>query len=422
MIGADQSTIGWIWDAATGKLVRKIDGYVGAVSRQGQDKILKLIDGKVLVTGLDGQEELRFGRGFNINQASDLQIDFETNSALAGGRNHDGQLELWDIKAGALRASLGRLSSSDYEGPGFVFSPDGSETLTENNDGAARLWHTRSGALLARLIPENDGLAIDEARFSPDGGSVLVEFRPQTNDDGKTDDGKTWETLVWTLKGVWKLQVGVPARSATFSPDGSRILITAEDNSAKIWLSKGKAIVAELKGHTATIVDAAFSSDGALVLTGAWDNTAKIWEAATGALKATLTGHASGVARVAFSPDGRLALTGSHDSTAKIWDARTGALKTTLAGHRGSVVAASFSPDGKRILTASTDETAVIWSAETGARVATLAGHTGALFGARFSPDGARILTSSEDHTAKNLGRGHGRGPGDAGGAWRHGQ
>jgi WD40 repeat protein len=400
LIGADQSTIGWIWDAATGKLVRKIDGYVGVVSRQGQDKILKLVDGKILVTGLDGQEELRFGRGFNINQASDLQIDFETNSALAGGRNHDGQLELWDIKAGALRAGLGRLSSAD-EGPGFVFSPDGSEILTENNDGAARLWHTRSGALLARLIPENDGLAIDGARFSPDGGSVLVEFQPQTNDDGKTDDGKTSQTLVWTLKGVWKLQVGVPARSATFSPDGSRILITAEDNSAKIWLSKGKAVVAELKGHTATIVDAAFSSNGALVMTGAWDNTAKIWEAATGALKATLTGHASGVARVAFSPDGRLALTASHDATAKIWDAQTGAWRTTLAGHRGSVVAASFSPDGKRILTASTDETAVLWSAETGARVATLAGHTGALFGARFSPDGARILTSSEDHTAR---------------------
>ena len=112
LIGAEQSGIGWLWNGTTGKLVRKIDGYAGVVSRQGQDKILKLADGKVLVTGLDGQEELRFGRGFNINQVSDLQIDFETNSALAGGRNHDGQLELghqgWRIACRPWTTFIGR--------------------------------------------------------------------------------------------------------------------------------------------------------------------------------------------------------------------------------------------------------------------------------------------------------------------------
>lgn len=395
LIGAEQGGIGWLWNAATGKLVRRIDGYAGVARKEGQEKILRLVDGKVLISGLDGQEEFRFGRGFNINQVSELEVDFETNSALAGGRNHEGQLELWDIKADFLRSSLGRISAG-AEGAGFQLSPDGSEILTENADGITRLWNTRSGALLATLVPPNEKLAIDEARFSPDGGSVLVELKEDA-DYGS----KLVETQVWALRGVRKLQLGLPARSATFSPDGSRILITAEDHSAKIWLAKGKNLLTELKGHTGTIVNAAFSGDGARVITGAWDNTAKIWDAATGAPRSTLAGHASGVSRVAFSRDGKLALTASHDSTAKVWDAQTAAVKKTFAGHRGSILAASFSPDGTRVLTASTDETAIVWSVETGERVATLAGHTGAVFSARFSPDGSRVLTSSEDHTAR---------------------
>jgi WD40 repeat protein len=395
LIAAAQSTnLGWIWNGATGQLLRRVEGYAGVAGKAGEEKILTLSEGKVVIANLNGQEELRFGRGFNSNYLADAQIDFATNTALVGGRI-EGPVELWDIKLDGLRASLGRISSSG-RGPGFALSPDVSQALTESDDGSAKLWNARSGALLATLGSEDDDLAAEEARFGSDGRSLVVDRKPAAADDRKITD-----TLVWSLKRALRLQLGAPARVAAFSPDGSRLLTTAEDNSAKIWFSNGKSLVAELKGHTGTIVDAAFSGDGALVISGAWDNSAKIWDAATGALKATLKGHASGVAHVAFSPDRKLALTASHDATAKIWDGQTGALKATLAGHRGSILAASFSPDGKRILTASTDETAIVWDTQTGARLAMLAGHTGAIFSARFSPDGARILTASEDHSAR---------------------
>jgi WD40 repeat protein len=402
LIGAaESSTIGWIWNAANGQLVRKLDGYAGVVKKQGEDRILRLVDGKVVVTKLDGQDELHFGRGFNVNQVSDLPIDFETNSALVGGRINEGALQLWDIKADTVRASLGRIAR-DGSGSGFQFSPDGLQILTENDDGNARLWDTRSGALLATLMSDNNGLAAEESRFSPDGGSVVLDLMSATpNYRSAASLSKSAETLIWTLRGNPVLQLGSPTRAAAFSPDGSRVLITAEDNSANIRLTKGKAVVAELKGHASTIVSAVFSRDGAAVLTGAWDSTGRIWDATTGEPKTTLKGHASGLTQVTFSPDGKLALTASHDAMAKLWDVQTGTLKATLAGHRGSVLAASFSPDGRRIVTASTDETAAVWNAETGSRLATLVGHTGALFGARFSPDGNRILTASEDHTAK---------------------
>ena len=266
LIGApENSTVGWLWNAATGQLVRRIDGYSGVVKKQGEDRILRLVDGKIAVTKLDGQDEFRFGRGFNANQVRGLQIDFEANSALAGGRIHQGALELWDIKTDTLRASLGRIAS-DGTGRGFQLSPDGLRVLSENDDGNARLWDTRSGALLATLAPENSDLAADEPQFSPDGGSVLVDYVSASKDKSAAAADKWSESLIWTLRQSPTLQLASPTSAVTFSPDGSRFLV-AEDSSAKIRSTKGNASVAVPKGHTGMIVDAAFSSDGALALT-----------------------------------------------------------------------------------------------------------------------------------------------------------
>src|SRR5262249_5910311 len=103
VIGAPDSDIGWLWNAATGQLVRKLDGYTGVVQKQGEDRILRLVDGKIFISKLDGQDEFRFGRGFNVNQGLDLPIDFETNSALVDWSTDEGPVELWDIKTDSLR-------------------------------------------------------------------------------------------------------------------------------------------------------------------------------------------------------------------------------------------------------------------------------------------------------------------------------
>jgi WD40 repeat protein len=67
-----------------------------------------------------------------------------------------------------------------------------------------------------------------------------------------------------------------------------------------------------------------FSPDGTHVVTTSDDWTARIWDTATGELLLTLTGHTDGVSGGGFSPDGGQILTTSHDGTARIWDAATG--------------------------------------------------------------------------------------------------
>ena len=66
-----------------------------------------------------------------------------------------------------------------------------------------------------------------------------------------------------------------------------------------------------LKGHTGAVMSASFSPDGSRIVTGSDDRTAKVWDARTGAELLTLKGHTDAVSSASFSPDGSRIVTGS---------------------------------------------------------------------------------------------------------------
>jgi WD40 repeat protein len=76
--------------------------------------------------------------------------------------------------------------------------------------------------------------------------------------------------------------------SAAFSPDGSRIVTTSEDKTARIWDSTTAKQIAILRGHDASVYSAAFSADGSRIVTASEDKTARIWDAHLQAMSAKL--------------------------------------------------------------------------------------------------------------------------------------
>ncbi len=234
--------------------------------------------------------------------------------------------------------------------------------------------------------------AVWSASFSPDGARIVTGSGDKT---AKIWDAKTGAE-VRTLKGHTHV-----VASASFSPDGSRVVTASSDQTAKVWDANRGAELLTLKGHTNRVHSASFSPDGSRVVTASSDQTAKIWDAKTGAEFLTLKGHTQVVNSASFSPDGARIVTGSFDQTAKVWDANRGAELLTLKGHTPGVPSASFSPDGARIVTSSRDQTAKVWDPKSGAELLTLKGHTDQVTSASFSPDGARIVTGSWDQTAK---------------------
>jgi WD40 repeat protein len=117
--------------------------------------------------------------------------------------------------------------------------------------------------------------------------------------------------------------------------------------------------------HLSRVFSASFSPDGARVVTGAFDHTAQVWDAATGEPIGKPLRHGGGVDSAVFSPDGTRVLTASLDNTARVWDATRSVPIGDRLQHEGRVFTASFSPDGTRVVTVSVDKTARVWMAPT---------------------------------------------------------
>ena len=230
------------------------------------------------------------------------------------------------------------------------------------------------------------------ASFSPDGTRVVT---------GSNDDtAKIWDSRSG-LELVTLRRSNAWINAASFSPDGSRVVTGSNDPIAEIWDAKSGESVRVLKGHAGSVYAAAFSPDGKRIVTASTDKTAKIWDAASGRVLTTLLGHRLELLSACFSPDGTRVATGSEDGTARVWDSRTGKQLFVLVGHAEMIRSVAFSPNGTRVITASDDDTAKIWDSKSGVLLRTLTGHKRYLYRASYSPDGSRILTASFDGTAK---------------------
>jgi WD40 repeat protein len=151
-------------------------------------------------------------------------------------------------------------------------------------------------------------------------------------------------------------------RSATFSPDGRRILASGEDNAAQVWdLASGKRTGLPIR-HKNWVNSASFSKDGRFVATASFDFFVQVCDAETGRQVLSPWKHTSPVRGAEFSPDGRYVVTACGDFTARIWDVATGELLNPPLRQSGQqVVYAAFTSDGRCILTVNANGVICLW-------------------------------------------------------------
>jgi beta-lactamase regulating signal transducer with metallopeptidase domain len=189
--------------------------------------------------------------------------------------------------------------------------------------------------------------------------------------------------------------------AVTFSPDGSRLAVAADDGSVQVRDPATDRVTLTLRGHTAAVNCLAFSPDGRTLATGSSDRTVKLWDLAAGRERATLSGHRRWVYALAFSPDGRTLASGGYDRTIKLWDAETGAELASLTGHTSSVRALAFAPDGRTLASGGGDRTVRLWDVAARAERRRLDGHSATVRAVAFAPDGNVLASASDDETVR---------------------
>ena len=178
--------------------------------------------------------------------------------------------------------------------------------------------------------------------------------------------------------------------SATFSPNGSTVLTSSRDHTARLWDSRtGQPVLSPLR-HDAAVLWASFSRDGKWIITASLDATARIWESDSGRRFGPALQHKYGLSHAEFSPDGTLAVTAATNGTFRVWRVRDGTAQTAVFGEPVNATGACiahFSPAGSKLVTIS-GPTIQFWNPLTGSVLLTQRSDVSF---AEFSPDGNHV-------------------------------
>lgn len=299
--------------------------------------------------------------------------------------------ELAGVALRAVGASRFGSVMRGHKGPAHavVFSPDGARVASTGADRTGRVWDVTSGSELAVLGDHKDGLFFVE--FSPD-GAYLVTL--------SSDVARIWDFPDGRKREFCTINQGA-VKGCGFR-DGDVLVVTTDgEHVAHVWRAADKREIATLRGHTNRISHAIFTLDGTRLLTTSIDRTARLWDG-SGRKLATLQASKSGFSNVMFSRDGRRILTiDGGQKSLSVWDAAAGRLLSEMQAEGGDVYRAALNADGSRAVTSSLNDTAWVWDTTTGRALVALRGHVGQVFGVAFNLDGSRIVTTGVDHTAR---------------------
>jgi WD40 repeat protein len=257
-------------------------------------------------------------------------------------------IHLWDVTTGKIRHQLGgKKLVVEF----LAFSPNG-RTLLSAGDNNAHLWDAATGRELHQLRE-----AGDYAAFSPDSKWLA--------------SGGPWN---WCPLRLWEVSTGrelhcweeaEEVRCVAFAPDGKTLAWAGRDRRVRFCAIKAGGKVPRLEGHQGEVITVAFSPDGRQLASAGGDRTVRLWKVPGGKLLRTLTGHRAAVTRIAFAPDGKT-LAAADAAAVRLWEMVTGKQICSITFRNQGIMALAFFPSGKVLFAATERGTARLWDVSRG--------------------------------------------------------
>jgi hypothetical protein len=265
-----------IWDVASGRLVRQLEGHTDfvnalAVSPDGRRLASGSYDFTVRLWDIQTGKEIRRFKGPEKAVAF-IALSPDGKSLAAGG--YDKVIWVWDVASGN---EIRRLEGSQGDILGLTFSADGKTLASNGCELVIRLWDLTTGKEVRQLVGNRHHI-----------------------------------------------------RTFAFAADGKTGVSGGCDHSIRVWdLGTGKE-KRQLVGHSGDVFSVTFSPDGNTLASGSHDGSVRLWDLAEGAELRRCGDHVGGVIYVAFAPDGRTLTSGGYDKRQRIWETANGKERLTF--------------------------------------------------------------------------------------------
>jgi periodic tryptophan protein 2 len=170
-----------------------------------------------------------------------------------------------------------------------------------------------------------------------------------------------------------------------------------------VWEWQSESYILKQQGHFDSMNSLVYSPDGSKIITTADDGKIKVWDVKSGFCIVTFTEHTSGVTACEFAKRGNVLFTSSLDGSIRAWDlVRYRNFRTFTAPTRLSFSSLAVDPSGEVVCAGSLDSFDIhIWSVQTGQLLDQLSGHEGPVSTLAFAPNGGVVVSGSWDHTVR---------------------
>ncbi len=415
-----------LWDAITGKLLKKIStkqksnlslsyhpkGNFIVTNSQHSLSLIDVEDGETITVTcpearcsqfisdgsyvIAGHKDgsVRFYDGGSLKQVREIRAHEQPVEAVCSNMvskmfataGADGMVKLWSLKSGELLQTLeGHASIATC----IDFHPDGKTLVSGGWDGFVRVWDTETGKLLQSTKAHDD--KVFSVAYSPDGTAYT-----SSGYDGLI---RTWDTnggtLLRTFSGHDTAGHGNGSVYAVcYHPDAHRIASAGLDSTVRIWDVVSGVNDCELRVHSSYVEDAKWSPDGQIVASVGADGLLCVWDSVSGAIRAEHTEDCP-IECLSVSPSSK-EIAFAARTNVKVYDLQSKTIATIHTGD-GIVSRVAYSPDGKWIAIAFGSGELIILDGKSSIIRTRLQAHDCPIYSLAISSDSQYFATGGED-------------------------